>query len=77
MISIKDSDIAAHYLRGGFVADGAGTGSIGLAFFFNVPPGPITLVATAPAVGRVVSRVSAHVHADALTEVALLPTPVE
>ena len=59
---------------GGLSYDGP-TGSMGTAFFINVPPGPIEIDATAEATGQLSSHVTAVVRADALTEVNMAPSP--
>lgn len=47
----------------------------GTAAMFDVPPGPVTVEAKLSSSGTVTSRVSVFVDADALTNVALGPTP--
>jgi hypothetical protein len=51
------------------------TDSSGLAFFFNVPPGSLTIRATPKAVGTVSSTASLYVQPGALSFVQAIPTP--
>ncbi len=51
------------------------TDASGIALFGSVPEGPLVLTATPVAVGKPSGTVSVYVHAGAITEVALFPTP--
>jgi hypothetical protein len=45
------------------------------AFFLNVPPGRVTVIATVVALGKVSSRLTVSVRAGYFTQVMLHPTP--
>jgi hypothetical protein len=70
--------VRPYYVTGastGLSQNAGSTDVPGVAFYFNVPPGPVDLVATPAVLGRPSSRVSAFVVQDTLTQVAMAPTP--
>ena len=52
------------------------TESNGIAFFINVPTGPVDVIATPGVLGRPSGRVSVYAQAGTVTEAAISPTPL-
>ncbi len=71
-----DLSAQRYYLAGGALSKIAtATDLTGYAFFFNVPPGSVTVTATPRALGRVSSTQIINVRASTVSSVVALPTP--
>ena len=71
-----DLSAQRYYLAGGALSKTAtATDLTGYAFFFNVPPGSVTITATPRALGRVSSTQIINVRANTVSSVVALPTP--
>lgn len=62
------------YWNAGAFGAGGATTIIGLGGVFNVPPGPVEVVATPTVAGRPSSKVTAFVRAGWITAIAMAPT---